>query len=273
MKRLVVILCLAAVPVRAAAPPAAKTAPVSSPKAADRGDVKLSYEKSEKYKALAQALGKGKVLEKLIPEINRTISLPKDISVVYRECGEEDASFDPEKAEIQVCFELVDSFGKKLSKMEQGHEKVDLSEIRGNIVKFVFLHELGHALIDVLDLATTGKEEDVVDQLATFILIEGEDFQAAVDGAVGMSIIDDPKEIAEVDDLAFWDEHSLSPQRFFNILCWVYGSDVDAFGDELVKDEDGPLHGKESRTGGCEREYSTIKRAWTKLLRRHLKDQ
>lgn len=258
-----------------AAPPQTSKAPTPNPsaKVADRGDLKLSYEKSEKYKALAQALGKAKVLEKLIPEINKSISLPKDVPVVYRECREENASFDPEQGEIEICYELVESLGRKLSKIERGPEKVDLAEVRGNVVKFVFLHELGHALIDVLDLATTGKEEDVVDQLATFILVEGDDVQAAVDGAEGMSVIDDPDEVDQVNDLAFWDEHSLSPQRFFNILCWVYGSDVDAFGDELVKGEDSPLHGKESRTSGCQREYSTIKRAWTKLLGRHLKDQ
>ena len=34
-------------------------------------------------------------------------------------------------------------------------------------------HELGHALIHVLDLPTTGREEDAVDQLSTYILAYG----------------------------------------------------------------------------------------------------
>lgn len=40
-------------------------------------------------------------------------------------------------------------------------------------VFFAFLYELGHALVDQLELPVTGKEEDAVDQLAAVILDEG----------------------------------------------------------------------------------------------------
>ena len=40
---------------------------------------------------------------------------------------------------------------------------------------FVFFHELGHALIDVYELPITGREEDAVDQLSTWILTDGTD--------------------------------------------------------------------------------------------------
>ena len=42
----------------------------------------------------------------------------------------------------------------------------------GAMVVF-FFHELGHCLIDVWDLPTTGREEDAVDQLAMFVLLDG----------------------------------------------------------------------------------------------------
>ena len=33
----------------------------------------------------------------------------------------------------------------------------------------------------------------------------------------------------------FWDEHSLDEQRFFNILCWVFGSDPATYGDAVAE--------------------------------------
>lgn len=49
-----------------------------------------------------------------------------------------------------------------------------------------FYHEVGHALVDVLELPITGKEEDAVDQLSTYVLVEDADGGevAALDGAV-----------------------------------------------------------------------------------------
>jgi Putative metallopeptidase len=36
-------------------------------------------------------------------------------------------------------------------------------------------HEVGHVLIDVLNLPTTGRDEDVVDEFSTLLLLEGEE--------------------------------------------------------------------------------------------------
>jgi Zn-dependent peptidase ImmA (M78 family) len=38
-------------------------------------------------------------------------------------------------------------------------------------VSLVFLHELGHALLDVLQIPILGREEDASDQLATYMLL------------------------------------------------------------------------------------------------------
>jgi Putative metallopeptidase len=89
---------------------------------------------------------------------------------------------------------------------------------------FVFYHEMGHALVDVLRLPITGKEEDAVDQLSTLILAEsddqGEGEDAALNGAIWFFLTGSENEITES---AFADEHSLGQQRFYNIACWVYG--------------------------------------------------
>ena len=101
-----------------------------------------------------------------------------------------------------------------------------------NALTFYTLHEVGHALIDILALPITGREEDVADQMATFLLIGGKEgmiLDAAESFYTDLSTI-------QVADLPFEDVHSLDPQRFFNILCWTYGSDTKNY-QYLVDDQ------------------------------------
>ena len=87
---------------------------------------------------------------------------------------------------------------------------------------FILMHEVGHALVDVLDLPITGREEDAVDQLAAMMLINTGD-KGATAALNGVRAIQ-PGQNAIYDNSDFADEHSLGPQRLFNIACWIYGS-------------------------------------------------
>jgi len=64
-----------------------------------------------------------------------------------------------------MCDELVDFYAELFSQYE-GDERKDA--IVGSVVS-VFLHELGHGLINQFGLPAVGKEEDAVDQLATVV--------------------------------------------------------------------------------------------------------
>jgi hypothetical protein len=123
---------------------------------------------------------------------------------------------------------------------------------------------MGHALIAIYDLPVTGKEEDAVDQLATIILLEGgeEGENAAIDGA--NSFVGEDEQ--EMDDLSFWDEHSFDEQRFYNILCWIYGKDSEGY-QYLVDDETLPAN----RAERCPAEYDRMSRSWQALLSPYVK--
>jgi len=58
-----------------------------------------------------------------------------------------------------------------------------------------------------------------------------------------------------------WGEHSLSEQRFYNILCLVYGSNPEKF-NFLVEDGDLP----EERAEICPSEYERKVNSWDTLL-------
>jgi len=64
------------------------------------------------------------------------------------------------------------------------------------------------------------------------------------------------------------DEHSLDSQRFFNIVCWVYGRDPERHAD-MVDDE---RYLPNDRAEVCPEEWATLERSWTTLLSPHMRE-
>ncbi len=95
---------------------------------------------------------------------------------------------------------------------------------------WTLVHEMGHALISELDIHVLGREEDVADLLASLALLHGTPNHAHGDeeidylwaAAVGwrtewwLSRHDG-------DPTPYWDSHSLDIQRYYNIVCLMYG--------------------------------------------------
>ena len=74
-----------------------------------------------------------------------------------------------EKDTIKVCYEYFEYLMKKSPKMvRQGLTPNDA--LIGPTVE-VFLHELGHGLVRMLDVPYFGKEEDITDYIATYLLL------------------------------------------------------------------------------------------------------
>lgn len=221
--------------------------------AAGRGRFVLRYEGADSpTRAMVRAAG---VLEKIVPQLNQSLRLPRDIAVVAAGCDEVNAFYDPETVTITLCDEYVDYYGALFAGFPADERQ---PAILGAVVS-TFLHEAGHALIHQLGLPTVGREEDVADQLSTVILVaSGDEGNAlALDGAY--AFIDESE--GEVDDTPYWDEHALDEQRFYNTVCLIYGSDPDAW-DDLVGEDDLP----EERAAQCPDEYQQISTSWNRLL-------
>lgn len=238
-----------------------------STKPEDKGDFKVIYSpvKNPKYAQLRKEIMDENILADIVSDLNSTIALPVDITINLEECGQVNAFYDPNKRRISMCYELVDHFYDSFSKIEKNEDKLD-DAVTGATV-FVFFHEVGHSLVDVLKLPITGKEEDAVDQLSTFVLTSESDegSQAALNGAMSFYLASKNQE-TKIKDLPFWDEHSLSQQRFYNILCWVYGQNEKKY-DGLVKDGILPAE----RAQRCKGEYAQLANSWKTLLAPHLK--
>jgi len=223
-----------------------------------------------KWQALFKQTG---LLEEAVDGLNETFRIPKDVEVLVRECGEANSYYEPDQHRISLCYEIVSYFSNNFftdAKTEE--DRTDAGEAVAGATLFTLYHELGHALIDLWDLPVTGREEDAVDQLATIVLLEGgEDGQtAALNGAA--AFWGEEEESGDDDEggseeRSFWDEHSLGEQRFYNIVCWSYGSDPEGNSD-LVGDDWLP----EDRAGNCPDEYARMSKAWDTLLSPYVKE-
>ena len=210
--------------------------------------------------AMRSALVESRVFDELVAGLNRDLTTRAPISIEVVDCGQPNAFYNAERRVVSVCYEMVALISESFDdiKSDAEHRVATLGA-----TVFIFFHELGHALIHTLELSFTGREEDAVDQLATLLLVGAgrEGAQAARDGAALFAQL---AETRGENPMPLWAEHSLEEQRFFNVLCWIYGSDTKAHAD-LVSDGVLPS----DRAGRCPDEWTRLKTAWSKLLQPH----
>lgn len=190
----------------------------------------------------------------LIPLLNGTIRDYPTVTVSLQDCGQANAFYmrdEQNTPHIVLCTELFNSISGQLrQKYDNPNE---LGFVFVSQLLFILTHELGHALIDVLKLPTTGREEDAVDQLGA-ILLESAPYMtvlAASYWSTGFSASHDVSQFAG--------PHGLNEQRFFNMLCWAYGA------DPMVRHEIAPYL-PPNRQQQCSRETDQMTRAWKQLL-------
>ena len=198
-----------------------------------------------------------KSFQELADSLNEAFSLPTDIYIAADKCGQSNAFYEPAKKQLLMCYELYAELDEVFK--DEYPKEAERDDAVAGAFTFIFFHELGHALIDVYELPITGKEEDAVDQLSTWILTDGTDEgeATAINGAVAFALFGDD----DNGKLAFWDEHSLNQQRFYNTICLVYGNNPKKY-EEFVKNGTLP----KDRAGRCSGEYAQIDNAWSKLL-------
>ena len=242
-------------------------APVDAAPAQDNGDLQLIYVPSENeaLQSTIVAVQDSGILEALVEGVNETLALPRDIKIFVEEQTPGPSDF-PEFNEIVMPPEFVDlvfTVFEQSGLVETFEETRDLTLAT---LAFVFMHEVGHALTSELQLPITGREEDAADQLATVIVTSaGEEAGGiAIAAATLFGLFGaDREQFQEAD---FWDEHSLDEQRFFNILCWVFGSDPATYGDAVAESGIG-----EDRLVRCEGEWDQLSTSWETLLAPHVK--
>lgn len=246
-------------------PAMAQTAKNPGGNSVDKGNFKVGFSPKTKANNPKKIIPKeiSDLLQGIADPLNEIIALPYDVYLNFDECGEPNAFYSPATKEITMCYEFVQNFEEEFNKISKNQTEID--NMVGGTTSFFFFHELGHCLIDVWDLPATGREEDAVDQLAMIILLDGtkEGAEMVASGAMFFQIV---SANSGNNELAFWDVHSVDQQRFYNMLCLIYGSNPQQYKSIIGKDG---LPAE--RAEGCPAEFKRADRAWERLLTPYLK--
>jgi hypothetical protein len=208
------------------------------------------------------------VVNEVVKRLNTEIALPKNVPVILRPSeGDGDISpfWNPKLDRIEFPYLWVAVVAKLFSENEPNLTRDELVERVTDTTYFVLYHEIGHGLVDLLHLPVTGKEEDAVDGLAAAILIPSGDtaVRQVLRSAELFQLLGASR---EKNAEAFADEHSLGEQRFYQLSCWIYGSNPVKYSYVV---ENGYL--PDSRAARCEDEYKQNVTSWQELLKRYMK--
>lgn len=204
-------------------------------------------------------------LHRFMDPLNALLETNGPIAVVFQPCGIENAFWD-NAGRITICEELVrkalDRRSQALSQGQVSREVADL--IADGEVLFVALHELGHAVIDRHRIAFSGKEEDVADQFAAWLIMRLDNAPMYV-GA--MNFFAEPARLLHIfGKRQLTDEHGLNPQRRAQLVCWGYGrapAAMQSFADHVGLSA--------SRRPRCAEEFQQLMRNTPEVFRAALK--
>ncbi len=244
------------------APPAApEDKTTARDKKTDDGDFLVEHVpvQNARYNEVDRQVKEEKLLEKAADKLNRALILPHDIQLRTKDCGEVNAFYNPNDPSVTVCYELMEHFFKVFKSVGNNDEKAYHKMF--DAVRFVFLHEIGHALIDTYKLPIMGNEEDAADRCSSFINLKelGEEGVEAVFAAADAFAIESKNSSKDSRSLA--DEHLLQEQRFYNSLCMIYGSNPTKHANIVTE---GYL--PKERAVRCPGEYQKTVDSWVNLL-------
>lgn len=224
--------------------------------------------KGEFAQGMEQGLKASGGFETLATALDGIFKMPRDLPIVIGTCGAINLFYDPENHRIIICYEFMEHL-VELAQSQGLKFKTDeaLGQWIGQVTVFGLFHEFGHALIGELELPSTGKEEDAVDEFAAIALSKIGDtgHMAAMSGAHWFQLEDREKTKRGVSS-AFWDEHSFDLQRMANIVCLMLGHSQAKY-----KDVADSLEFSAQRQQRCVNDYPRKDKAWQTLLGPHMK--
>lgn len=232
---------------------------------ADRVRYVLSAPADPAHRYIHDRLARRNVLER-ISKFLSPFRLPRDVVILVQSCdGDVNAYY--ENATIVICYEYlayIDSHAP-IGRDEDGLSRRDA--IIGPTVD-LFLHEMGHAVFDLLKIPVLGREEDAADLFAAYIQLQAdrEDALALISGVAFLGRLETREAMAATVELKhFAKEHGLPGQRLFNVLCVAYGFDPKLFADVITRWNLPP-----ERAESCALEYAQIDHAFKTLIAPHL---
>jgi Putative metallopeptidase len=209
-------------------------------------------------------------LEKM-QDILSPLHLPEALTIEVTECGVVNSFYRREigfRPTVTICYEYLKHILESLP-TETTPEGVTAEDAAVGQFFFVTLHEVGHAIFDILAVAIFGREEDAADNFATYIMLQFDRGQARrlIGGAAWAwrAYLGDYKKNPVVPTrlAAFASDHGLPQERFYNLLCLALGANRAEFG--YVES-----YLPATRAKRCSHEYQTMVSAFRKEIEPHI---
>lgn len=219
--------------------------------------VELQAAKSIAHKAVRDELIDSQFNIEVDELLNGLLTVNRPLEIVF---GHDDGPlYDGELSRIQIPYAFILETKQRFKDANYAEGGINIKETVSGALLYTVLHEVTHALIDMHELPVTGKEEDAADDLATLLMINlFEDGHELALSAADLFLLE-AQELEELEDQDLQSEHSLEEQRYFRVLCQIYGSDPDNYPD-LVEDF------TEDRADLCLDQHTRINNAWAQLL-------
>jgi hypothetical protein len=148
-------------------------------------------------------------------------------------------------------------------------QRIDRVEFVAGNTLVLLSHELGHVLIAEMHLPLLGREEDAADTYAALrMLTFGTSFsQHELAQAAQGWFLNDRRDQEVGEKPLYYDEHNLSQQRAYQILCLMVGSDPDKF--KGLADQ---VKMPEERQRSCKRDFAKTSEGWQTVLKPWLRE-
>jgi len=244
---------------------------VSSPEIDHPNWVSIIYEPPENpaFHDLYDLLRERHALES-IREILSPFRSQEALTIKTAECKAINASYGREafKPTVTICYELLKHILGSLPNEDNPDGLTPADAAVGQFF-FVTLHEVGHAIFDILDVPMFGHQEDAADNFATYIMLQFGEGQAhrLIGGAAWawMAYLGDYKRNPVIPTRlsSFSNDHGLPQERFYNLICLAFGADPAGFAD--LENYIPP-----TRSPYCSYQYQTLVRAFEKEITPHI---
>jgi Putative metallopeptidase len=233
----------------------------------DRIRIQYDPPKNPEHHKLYEMLRQEHALE-MVQQMLSPFRLPVDLTIKTLGCDGLINSWyntDDSVPTVHMCYELLQNILQTSPAAAASGKVMSHDAIVGQSL-FWTLHEVGHAMFDILELPLFGREEDAADQFAGYMMLQLGKDQAHrfIEGAAysAEEFMMDPKQMANYASV-----HGLPQQRFYNLLCLAYGADPKLFSD--VMENVLPKR----RADNCEYEYQTFSHAFGRELSRYVDPQ
>ena len=148
------------------------------------------------------------------------LQLPRKLKIQTDECGGSTVRPYEAGGDVTICYELVARLQQIINDNTKNNPDARYPILAGGFTQAI-LHELAHAIFDMLDVPIWGREEDAADQLGAFIMLQ-------FGGPVAVTTIYSTAMIFQWSSQTwtgsdFASATSPAAQRFFNYVCIANG--------------------------------------------------